>query len=148
MYSGVFDARNTQVELVKQKYTKRVFDVAFDVFAQNRLSTLGGTSLLQSRASGLSAVAVPVLNTSVKCWQAFALCALSTAPRNAQPMPRFDADYSLALTGQPHAYQARLAALTFLFFNSRVACICERLDSGPPGCTLDYVRIEVNPHFY
>ena len=34
MYSGVFDARNTQVELVKQKYTKRVFDVAFDVFAQ------------------------------------------------------------------------------------------------------------------
>jgi hypothetical protein len=34
VYSGVFDARNTQVELVKQKYTKRVFDVAFDVFAQ------------------------------------------------------------------------------------------------------------------
>ena len=55
MYSGVFDARNTQVELVKQKYTKRVFDVAFDVFAQNRLSTLGGTSLFKEGAGRLSA---------------------------------------------------------------------------------------------
>ena len=58
MYSRVFDARNTQVELVKQKYTKRVFDVAFDVFAPDSLSTLGGTSLFKEGAGRLSAMLV------------------------------------------------------------------------------------------
>ena len=33
-----------------------------------------------------------------------------------------------------------------LFFNSRIACICEHLNIGSPGCA-HLLRIKVNPHF-